>query len=571
MRHFLNNIEVAPKNIFEFGLKSTFNGDPSILQMDADKVILPREAKTIIDQHVQTIGVFEGIPYRIEMGNSVSLEYYIDLTDGATFRDFEIEVKIKKRKGYDDFWEQAQGTSFELMNERGVIFPIIDIPYLIIRDNQLEVGITLSVSLYSMTDALITNIKDSATAITNVVEAVTPNVGIPPVPPLGEIITLVLKAVIQILYTIALLIAVLKLAQQMFELIFPKLRYYKGCTVKNLIETGCNHLGFTLNSTLLNELSQLTIMPVPIIKEKKSIWDYIENDLNFSFTKGYPSAQDSTPTLGNLIDFVERTFNSRTRVFNGEVQIERRDYWESLTTNSLLPALNLQDDRQSEFQFNTDEAWKRTYIHYLVDYADAHTVDFYDPTDAEYSTEALNVINQDLVTIKGLNDVAIPFALGVRKNKLNFIEKLAIEFFTTIDEVATVFGGSTNYAGSILGRIGVTQISQQFYSQSKLLYASAGRQPANYVDLISAKAIYEKYHKINEININGYKIISNAPIRLRPEEFVNLYNNNYANINGLLCEIITIQYNDAESKAVITYKEPNSYAMGKVEIIAINE
>eukprot|EP01049_Picozoa_sp_SAG25_P003283 SAG25_NODE_188_length_12354_cov_23.716116_5_plen_572_part_00 len=571
MRHFLNNIEVAPKNIFEFGLRSTFNGDPSILQMDADKVILPREAKTIIDQHVQTLGLFEGIPYRIEMENNVSLEYYVDLTDGAIFRDFEIEVKVKKRKGYDDFWERAQGTSFELMNEKGVIFPLIDIPYLIIRDNQLEVGLTLGVALYSMTDALVTNILQSADLINDVIEAVTPNASLPPVPPIGEIITMVLKALIQVAYTIALLIAVIKLAQQMFDLIFPKIRYYKGCTVKNLIETGCDFLGFTVDSTLLNNLSQLTIMPVPITKEKNSIWDYLENDLNFSFTKGYPTAQDSTPTLGNLIDFVENTYNARTRVFNGTVQIERRDFWESLTTNSLLPALNLQDDRQSEFQYNTDEAWKRTYIHYLVDYSDIHTVDFFDPTDAEYSTEALNVINPDLITIKGLNDVAIPFALGVRKTKLNFIEKLAKEFFITIDDVVTVFGGNSNYASSIGNRVGITQISQQFYSQSKLLYASAGRQPENYVDLISAKAIYNDYHKINNININGYKIISNAPIRLRPAEFVNLYNNNYANINGLLCEIITIQYNDAESKAVISYKQPNSYALGKVEIIAINE
>ena len=571
MRHFLNNIEVAPKNIFEFGLRSTFNGDPSILQMDADKIILPREAKTIIDQHVQTLGLFEGIPYRIEMGNNVSLEYYVDLTDGAIFRDFEIEVKVKKRKGYDDFWDRAQGTSFELMNEKGVVFPLIDIPYLIIRDNQLEVGLTLGVALYSMTDALITNILQSADLINDVIEAVTPNASVPPVPPIGEIITMVLKALIQVAYTIALLIAVIKLAQQMFDLIFPKIRYYKGCTVKNLIEKGCEFLGFTVDSTLLNSLSQLTIMPVPITKEKKSIWDYLENDLNFSFTKGYPTAQDSTPTLGNLIDFVENTYNARTRVFNGTVQIERRDFWESLTTNSLLPALNLQDDRQSEFQYNTDEAWKRTYIHYLVDYSDVHTVDFFDPTDAEYSTEALNVINPDLITIKGLNDVAIPFALGVRKTKLNFIEKLAKEFFMTIDDVVTVFGGNSNYASSIGNRVGITQISQQFYSQSKLLYASAGRQPENYVDLISAKAIYNNYHKINNININGYKIISNAPIRLRPAEFVNLYNNNYANINGLLCEIITIQYNDAESKAVISYKEPNSYALGKVEIIAINE
>eukprot|EP01046_Picozoa_sp_COSAG06_P089306 COSAG06_NODE_35694_length_456_cov_2.001802_2_plen_51_part_01 len=48
MKHFLNDIEVSPRNVLQFGLTSNFGGDPSILQIDADKIILPREGLQII-------------------------------------------------------------------------------------------------------------------------------------------------------------------------------------------------------------------------------------------------------------------------------------------------------------------------------------------------------------------------------------------------------------------------------------------------------------------------------------------------------------------------------------------
>ena len=261
------------------------------------------------------------------------------------------------------------------------------------------------------------------------IKAVTPNIGIPPTPPIGEIISLAIGLAGQLAYTLAVYVALVKLARQMFELIFPKVRYYKGTTIKELVDQGCKYLGYTLNSTLLNSMDKLTLMPVPLSKQKKGIFDYLQNDLNFSFTKGYPTAQDTVSTLGELIASIELWFNARTRVNNGIVEIERRDHWQNITTNTTVPAFNIQDERQNAYILNTSEAWKRSYIHYQVDYSDTHTLDFFDPTDAEYSTEPTNVINQDLVSIKGLNDINIPFALGVRKNQLNWIENFAKTFF----------------------------------------------------------------------------------------------------------------------------------------------
>ena len=571
MRHFLNNIEISPRNVLDIGLNTNFSGNPEILSIDVDKVKLPREAKTIIQNHISTQGVFEGIPYTIITDGGVSLDYYVDLTEQAIYGTYEIEVKIKKRQGKDLFFENANGLSFELMKTKGVNFNLIEIPYLIIPENQAEMGLNIAISLFVMTKEAIASIRDLSTSVTNLIEATTPNIGIPPAPPLGEIISVVIRTLAQLAYTIAILVAIIKLGQQMFELIFPKIRYYKGTKVKELIQKGCDYLGFTLESSLLTSVNNLTIMPVPLIKQKNSVSDFIQNDLNFSFTKGYLTAQDTISTLGELIKAVETMFNARTKVYQGKVQIERRDFWELLTTNTIVPALNDQDNRLNNYELNTDEAWKRTYVHYKVDYSDFHTLDFFDPSDAEYSCEALNTINADLVTIKGFNDVAIPFALGVRKNSLNWLEKFAKGFFQTLDNIANIFGGNSNLANIIENRIGVTQIGSQFYSVTKLLWAVNGKQTSDYVSRIRASKIYTDYHAINEIQVNGYKIFSDVPIRISSQEFVNLLDNNYANINGLMCEILSINYVDEQSKAIISYKEPFNYANGKVQTIQIND
>lgn len=571
MKHFLNGVEVAPRNILEFGVTSTFNDDPNILQIDADKVILPREAKKLIEQHIQQLGFFEGIPYEIQIGNNISLQYYIDLSDDAVFRDHEIEVKIKRRNGYDNFFERANGTSFELMASKGVQFPFIDIPFLVIRENQVESIIGLSISLFSLTNILIQTIREISDTISEITEAVTPNVSVPPAPPLGHVIMLFVRATARIIYFGLLLIAIINLATQLFEIIFPKIRFLKGCTIKNLIESGCQFLGYQLNSTLLNQWSNLAILPVPLIKQKKSIFQFIENDLNQSFTKGYPTAQDTTPTLGLLIEAVETIFNAKTRVINGIVQIERRDFWSTQTQNQIVPALNLQDSRQSEIRFNTDAIFKRSYIRYLIDFSDIHTLDNYDPTDAEFSTEPTNIVNPDLVTIKGLNTIQIPFALGVRKNELNFVEKFAKNLFGIVDSVINAVGGTSSFSAQIQNRIGVTQISQPFFSQTKMLFQVNGKQPVDYLDKIKAFSIYQNYHKIDEIDLNGKQVIQNAPVRMSEQNFVNLLNNNFAEIDGVVCEIISIRFNDEKSLATITYLIPNNYAVGKVTIETIND
>ena len=135
MKHFLNNIEISPRNRNEIGVVADFSGNPEFVQLNVDSVILPREANELIRNHISNVGLFEGIPYDVET-SGVTLQYYVDLIDGVKVRDHEIEVKLKKRNALDNFKERADGTTFELMLKKGVIFDTNKVPFFVIKDNQ---------------------------------------------------------------------------------------------------------------------------------------------------------------------------------------------------------------------------------------------------------------------------------------------------------------------------------------------------------------------------------------------------------------------------------------------------
>jgi len=571
MKHFINGIEITPRNRTEIGVVSDFTGNPDVLSLNVETIILPNEGMEIVQQHIQSVGLFEGIPYRIEMEGGISLDYYIDLLDQSYFRQHECEVKIKKRYAKDQFKERADGTSFELMLAKGVQFNTFDVPYFVIKDNQLEVGITLAISVYIMTKETIEAARDLVQATTELIEASTPNVGIPPSINLGAVISLSLKMVARLIYFSLLLVALIELATQLFTLIFPPKRNLLGTKFKELCQKGCQFLGYTFESTIFDQQPNWTLLPVPLIKNRKSIWEFLPDQFFAPFNKGVPSSSDTTPTFGMFLEALETMFNARIYVNNSIVRLERRDYWQNVTSNQLSPALSLQSERDDQYSFNTSDAWKRYYIHYQLDYSDTHTLDaLYDSHDTELSTEPTSIVNPDLINIKGLNDVSIPFALGARKTKLNWFEQYAKGLFETIDIVSGLFGGGTNYAQKIGDRKDCMKVSQDFFSVTKALYTVNGKQNDQYLNTVSANSIWNKWHQINEITQNDWLIKENVRIRLNSSDFVNLLNNNYAEIDGLLCEILRIEWIDEKSFAQISYKVPFNYATGRVFTQLIN-
>ena len=182
----------------------------------------------------------------------------------------------------------------------------------------------------------------------------------------------------------------------------------------------------------------------------------------------------------------------------------------------------------------------------------------------------MSAVNLNYVKIQGNVNINIPFALGARKNDLNWLENFVLSVFQFIDSLLDIFGVNSSLASSIENSIGVMIISQQYFQTTKLLYLVGTKQPENYLTKIGANAIYQKYHAINQIENNGYLIRENVIFDISQNDLVNLLNNNFVIIEGLVCELMEFEYIEENSKLIATYKEPNNYAQGKVKTILIN-
>jgi len=170
MRHLLDGIEVTPRNRDSIGVVSDFTGNPEVLSLNVDSVILPREANQYIKTWIQNNGLFVGIPYTVEM-DGITLDYYIDLCDSSAkpiVRQHEIEVKLKRRNGADDFWDKARGTSFDLMASEGVAFNYKDIGYFVIRDDAAMMAFQISISIFLLTIQIIDAAKQLAEAAADI-------------------------------------------------------------------------------------------------------------------------------------------------------------------------------------------------------------------------------------------------------------------------------------------------------------------------------------------------------------------------------------------------------------------
>ena len=550
-KHFINGTEIRPKDADKIGIKLDWTGDAEEAELNVDSLILENLAKKLVIDHIDSNGIFEGIPYTYQL-NNLTLDYYIQLIDDPRISgvgDSGVEVNIHRRHSINKFWDDANGLSFESCNITHP-FTLQDLQYLIVKDNQVEMLIMLGISAYTLTKALIEGIRELIVAITDFLKLIFAGTGVM----VGQIISAVLLLIARIAYVAALIIALIDITKQIIELIFPPIRKFQGASVQELITKACLKLGYTFESSIIDNMTELTILPVPLVKDEISIIEKLFTLDTGYHTKGYPTAKDSAvSTLGRLLNVLEGMFNAKMRVVNGVVIFERRDYWILNSGVQITRTLNLQGERENQWGYNAGDWWKRYYMHYLWDVTDFHTMDRLDELDCEYSTEAVSITNTDLVTIKGLVDIAIPFSFATRKDKFTWVEKQAMPFAKLADSVVNFFGGSSALESKIKGRVGVTMIGQQYFSNTKLMFQVGGRQPDNYRDKIGANVLYQNYHTINQVKEN-FKRHYTETIPFSTAQFEMLLENNYVtDENGVSLEILIFEWTNEGKEAEITY------------------
>ena len=559
MKHFINNTEITPRNLFDIGIEVDFSAKIDQNKLTTDVVILPNKGKTEVLNHINSIGFFEGIPYKVALDSGVNLEMYIDLTDEIIYKDTEIECRLKQRFSHDNFFDQAEGLSFELINSKKPI-KVYEVGFQLQVKDQLGRSITLSLAIYSLSVAIAQQVKELSEVTKEFVSIA--GYGFSAI---GKIIEAGLKLVLTTIFLAVLVYQAYKLIQALIEINFPKTRYLKGSKILDLLKAGCDHLGYSFKSSILeNEYKNLMVLPIPLNKTKEKFFEIFLNDLNDSFTKGYPSASDSTPTLGSLISAMELKFNAEARVINGVLNLERWDQYYNQSANQIQSSLTIQDKAENSYKYDFSRLFKRYLISYQTDYSDLYTIDNFDNSNSEYSLERSNVINQDLSCIKGLTEVQIPFSLASIKTKNDWLEKRFKELYILIDKIA-----GTNYANK-QSKIGLIILSDQFFSVSKLIiYDGNKKQDVNFNDYLSASNLWNKFHFINDISKKPFKIVENEKVKMNDQEFNSLLNNNYTTIEGSVVEIKNLQYFPEKKFSLITYKKEAQILNKNIKLLKV--
>jgi hypothetical protein len=542
IRYYLNGVECNPANKREINYIFDFS-DRRIreLEIDVDALRFVREDRTAIKQWIDTYGYSVGMPLDIVYSNGTTVKYFLDFS-APSFIENEISytVKVKKYKGTDNFFDNANGLSWELIDWNDSDF--VNVDYVVIPDDQKAYFISLSLATFALAQELAYAIQEIQNAIADLIATLD-------VTNFTATVTAAIKLAARIAYALFIVVALVQLITQLLNIIFPIIRQFKACTVRQLFVKGAAHLGITVQSTLLDSLDKLTILPVPLREKDPSLFLELFAPMSLAYTKGHPSSRDTVPTFGRLIEAIEDTFNCKSIVKDGVLRFEQEDWFEQNASQIIPQAFNDQGLILNNKKLNTEELFKRLVAVYAIDPTDINTLDDTKKTVYEVGSEVITSPDPFLELIKGSDIVNIPFARGTRKSQLTFVEEAAKVLASAVDLFT---GGSL--ASTIDARKNVLQISSQYFTVSKLLWMNGTKLNSNQNAFIGADVIVNTYHSNRFIQNNQKDVFEQMPIALTESEIFNILQNNYLNLNtGNVCEIKRIAWSEKTHKATSDY------------------
>jgi len=540
---YLNGNLVNPVNRDAVQFSIDYENRKRLIDIDitTDVLTFVAEDRQLIINWLNQFGFGAGMPAEIQFTPTLTQRYYIDFTDSFSWTDNEISVKLKRRNAINNFFDSADGLVWRRVQFQSSDFK--ECEYVIAPDVQPLYVISLLSLTLSLRKELAVAIDKLSQNTRALIEASVP-VGAPvPGPNWGAIITASLTLAANIAYTIAIAIAFVNVLTEVINLIIPIIRKFKCISYKRLLEVGINQLGYNLQSSFLDEIEPLTVLPVPLKPTNPNIFIEVLNPLALAYTEGYPTEQDVIPTLGSAITQLCNIFNLRITAVENTVTIEREDYFEQLSPTPIPFAYNLQEQKQPEYKLNNDY-WIRQLFLWNTDQSDINTFDDNKGQLAEKGASLQVDPNPDINLLKGLEQADNRFSLGTRKDELTFGEKVLKQLAKAVD----IFTGGSLEA-QIDSRVALLQLSNQYFSNTKLLWMTGSRIASNHREMLSAKYILEEYHKDFELKA----VIENMPIRMTKEQFLLYSQQFYVILNtGQEAEIRSLKWNEQDNLADIT-------------------
>lgn len=433
-----NNVVDPPKNWRETAIEVNYeDGEFKNEQLTINDNEWVRDNIDIINDWCFTQGrIFEGLPYRItetDINGAVTEMFngYIDCSEDASFDEYGIIVKSKPKYSIDWINDVAQGFGFDYLYAKQVITQsdFFDVPYVISSIPDYEKLAITVIGLTLILQSLVAAGNDLAAAIGSVASGSFD---------WGNLFILV-GAIIK--FT-ALLIAAVALIKRMFAVIIQKVKYHKAIKIKTLFERGCQHLGLSFLSTIINPNDY--ILPAKYYVPKNP-----SNPFNLDILGAFQPNEFIQYALpqGTFADFIIKQkdrYNGKV-LFDGNVmRFERKDF--QLAT----PSYTLPDIINTKYRLNSSDFKSNLFLNYQTDVSESNTINQYLGTSYQVTIRPNSIVNPEFVLMKGLQQVDFAYALGKRKTELTAVEKVFDEINEAIDGAV---GGTINVLNAIINTI----------------------------------------------------------------------------------------------------------------------
>jgi hypothetical protein len=554
LKHSINNVEFVPTNKDSFSLQTSFPDDFTEWNNSfttEGKVVLPNEAYIELIRHLENTGVQQMPSYNINI-NGNNNAFLVDLYQNLTVRGSQAEVTIKNFVSKDNIKANVDNLTFEYLKQENVIniTDMVNIPYAVIPNDAGAKILSISLMIYSLTNEGINKVEKTKKRIGDLQAAVTPVVVPPaiPAPNVGQIIRYSLLLAMDLAILTLISIATNNLVRQAFELLQPPVRNMRAMTFDKLLTKGLGFLNMSYSSSLSSEFKKNTVLPIPVDFQNKKFFQLLLNEDTRVLNRGYPTASDTVPTLGSLIDEISKMYNISPRVENNVLILEPRQNANIQPSVNVDYNFNKQSQKENEYSLDLSKVWNTKILSYTNDFTDRTLFDNPKGLRVEYKTTAEDVVTNEYTIIKGYQDTRINFALGTRKEE-TALERFLIKLAKISDKIA-----GTSYVSDIKNREGILAISQEQFTVTKLLYQVGGKQTSDYLSKIGTNSLYTNYHLIDDSKENVYLLFNSAPIRLTNEMFLAIIQNNLITLEGLEVEIKEIDYIPEMSSANISYR-----------------
>jgi len=593
------NTETVSINEWEFGV-----GDGRFSN-DGAKV----SNKHIDDGTSGGVGVGEGLPYELtlddERGTQLQLfNGFVDLWAAEVECDLVTAPAIEL---FDvvAFENKIDRVSFKYLASIGKITSAdyIPIPYCINKKvNGYEV-IIATVTVFVIADKLQESISDLKEYIGNIS---------------GNPFTfsLLIGLVFRILYIATLVVALVKLMLDLYNMLVQPVKYHYGMRERDLMRIGLEHLGYTLSSSILESLpfSNAVIMP-----EKYSTKE--DNTGTLKFITGFfapdPNEQEGyfKGTFGELYRALVDKYDAKIVIDGTTLHFEKQGF----TINA--PAYQFPDFERGPTTFNKTDFVSNKIISFATDLQERNTIQEYLGTKAQITTTAISVNNPKMSLLDRYEPINIPFSLAKRKKELSFVEKILNVFFKAsgayVDVLVDILNAiikainalikalnklikalrtvgikikfkipsiptikKQNFSNLIEDRLDMMVLESDYTSLPKNMLIENKSNPRNNKllpdneSVQNAKYLYENYHKNRSFVVSG----SSLPNQYEIEQFENIpfcfedykkirANSHITDSNGAEGELISLKFNPYRQTANGSYKIKKVYTSNLKETI----